>query len=98
MLELIFGWGRKHKLRSWVSYINQLIIGQLDMNSLRNKCGALENIVSGNLHILVVTESKINESFPDNQFCMDGYSRPFRSDRDAIGGFKNNKVNRNWFI
>ena len=53
-----------------LSSINQLIIGQLNINSLRNKFEALEYIVSGNLDILVVTESKSDSTFPANQFCM----------------------------
>ena len=69
-----------------ISIINQLIIGQLNINSLRNKFEALKYIVSGDLDILVVTESKLDESVPDNQFIMDGYSPPFRADRTAIGG------------
>ena len=40
-----------------ISFINQLIIGQLNINSFRNKFEALKYIVSRNLDILVVTES-----------------------------------------
>ena len=69
-----------------LSNIHRLIIGHLNINSLRNKFEALKYIVSGNLDILIVTESKLDESFPDDQFCMEGYSPPFRADRDAIGG------------
>ena len=53
-----------------VSHINRLIIGQLNINSIRNKFEALKAIVSGNLDILVITESKLDISFPRGQFCM----------------------------
>ena len=38
------------------------------------------------MDILVVTESKLDESFPAGQFCMQGYCPPFRLDRNANGG------------
>ena len=69
-----------------VSHINRLILGQLNINSLRNKFEALKSIVSGNLDILVITESKLDDSFPKQQFFMEGFSPPFRLDRNANGG------------
>ena len=69
-----------------VSNVNRLIIGQLNINSLRNKFEALKFITVGNIDILVITESKLDHSFPVNQFLMDGYSPPFRLDRDSTGG------------
>ena len=42
-----------------VSNINRLVIGQLNINSIRNKFEALKSIVRGNLDILIVTESKL---------------------------------------
>ena len=69
-----------------VSNINRLVIGHLNINSLRNKFEALKSIVSGNLDILVITESKLDESFPVGQFLMQGYSPPFRLDRFVNGG------------
>ena len=69
-----------------ISFINQLIIGQLNINSIRNKFEALKYIVSGNLDILIITESKLDSSFPLNQFSMDGYYPPFRAARTGNGG------------
>ena len=63
-----------------ISHINRLIIGQLNINSIRNKFEALKYIVSGNMDVLVVTESKLDESFPASQFSMEGFSPPFRLD------------------
>ena len=40
----------------------------------------------GNIDILVVTESKLDQSFPSGQFNIDGYSPPFRYDRNSFGG------------
>ena len=49
-----------------ISFINQLIISQFNINSLHNKLDVLSYIVRGKLDILVVTESKIDESFCDD--------------------------------
>ena len=44
--------------------INRLIIGQLNINSLRNKFKSLVQQVSGNIDILMVSETKSDNSFP----------------------------------
>ena len=42
---------------------NKLIIAQLNINSIRNKRDALANIVPGNIDLLVVTETKLDDTF-----------------------------------
>ena len=69
-----------------VSNINRLIIGHLNINSLRNKIEAPKSVINGNIDILVITETKIDQSFPICQFFIEGYSPPFRLDRDVNGG------------
>ena len=69
-----------------ISNANRLIIGQLNINSLRNKFDALKALIIGKLDILVITESKLDNTFPINQFLIDGFSVPFRLDRDSRGG------------
>ena len=69
-----------------ISNINRLIIGHLNINSIRNKFEALKAMLIDNLDVLVITESKLDSSFPTNQFCMGGFSPPFRLDRTANGG------------
>ena len=41
--------------------------------------------VSGRLDLLVISESKIDVSFPDSMFHVEGF-RLCRSDRKAVGG------------
>ena len=43
-------------------------------------------MVNGFLDILLATECKIDDSFPTAQFNMQGYSTPFRLDRNSHGG------------
>ena len=69
-----------------VANVNRLIIGQLNINSLRNKFEALKLIVRGNLDILIITESKLDETFPVNQFVIDGFSPSFRADHNKNSG------------
>ena len=65
---------------------NRLIIGHLNINSLPNKIENLKALIVGNIDILVITESKLDQSFPSGQFNIDGYSPPFRYDRNSFGG------------
>ena len=38
------------------------------------------------IDVLVISESKLDESFPVGQFRIPGYVSPFRLDRDQHGG------------
>ena len=69
-----------------IANANRLIIGQLNINSLRNKIDALRLLIKGNIDILVITESKLDGSFPNSQFDIDGFAPPFRQDRTEYGG------------
>ena len=41
-----------------------MIIGQLNINSLRNKFDLITYQIKGNIDILMITETKLDESFP----------------------------------
>ena len=64
----------------------RLIIGHLNINSIRNKFEALKLLLHGNIDIFVVSETKIDESFPISQFAIDGFTTPIRRDRNNEGG------------
>ena len=38
------------------------------------------------LHILIITETKLDDTFPVSQFHIDGFSKPYRLDRNRNGG------------
>ena len=61
--------------------LKNVIIGQLNINSMRNKFHALTEIIRGNLDILVLTETKLDHTFPEKQFLIPGYKKPYRRDR-----------------
>ena len=67
------------------NYLNNIVVGHLNINSIRNKFQCLKYIVGQNIDILLISETKLNESFPDGQFIMDGFQVPFREDRDDKG-------------
>ena len=65
---------------------NKIIIGHLNINSIRNKFILLADIVKNNIDILLISETKIDESFPRSQFLLKGFSEPLRLDRNSFGG------------
>ena len=62
--------------------IGRVVIGHLNINSLRNKFEALKSLIEKRIDILVVTETKIDQTFSSNEFSIDGFSTPFRLDRN----------------
>ena len=60
-------------------------IGALNVNSLRNKIGALQELITNNIDICLLSETKIDESFPNQQFNISNY-KTFRRDRNKHGG------------
>ena len=56
------------------------------INSLRNKLELLVDQIKGKIDLLMVSETKLDESFPQGQFKTSGFSRPFRLDGNSNGG------------
>ena len=56
---------------------DRVIIGHLNVNSIRNKIEFLSNLVQGNIDIFLVSETKIDDSFTTSQFLIPGFSPPF---------------------
>ena len=38
------------------------------------------------LNVLMITETKLDDSFPEQQFHIEGFNIPFRLDRNRYGG------------
>ena len=62
------------------SNLHRIIIAQININSIRNKFEALVNGVRGNVDILMISETKIDDSFPLTQFLIEGFTAPYRLD------------------
>ena len=69
-----------------VKNVNRLIIGNLNINSISNKFDQLKLFVQGKVDIMIITETKLDSTFPTSQFVIDGYSEPYRFDRNRNGG------------
>ena len=63
-----------------------VIIGHTNTNSIRNKFEPLVSFIKNNLDILMISETKIDDTFPDSQFLIEGFSVPYRLDRTAKRG------------
>ena len=65
---------------------DKLIMGHLNINSIRNKLDALPLIVKNNVHILMISETKLDDSFLTAQFLLNSFSEPYRLDRNSKAG------------
>ena len=57
-----------------------------NINSLRSKFNLLVDQIKGIIDVLIISETKPDESFPVAQFWIPGYASHFRLDRDQDGG------------
>ena len=66
--------------------INNVIVGNLNINSLSSKHDDLKMLISDNFDIFIITETKLDNTFPSSQFFIEGFSPPYRLDRNRNGG------------
>ena len=50
---------------------NRIIIGNLNINSINNKFDALKTIITGNIDIFLIIESKLDETFKGKVYLVD---------------------------
>ena len=65
---------------------DKIIVGTLNINSISPKFDEFKLLVSGYFDAIIVTETKLDDSFPKAQSCIDGFSIPYRLDRNKNGG------------
>ena len=56
---------------------NGLIIAFLNINSIRNKIEFLRPLVSDYVDVLIIAETKIDNTFTTSQFIIEGFMKPF---------------------
>ena len=66
--------------------VNKTIKGQVNVNYILSKFNQLKELVLKDVDILVIYETKLDEIFPSSQFHMNGFSLPYRLDRNCNGG------------
>ena len=60
------------------------MLDHLNVNSLRNKYESIPGVIQGTFDIFLLSETKIDKSFPDKQFCLNNF-RIFRKERNRYG-------------
>ena len=75
-----------NKILNSANIKNRLVLVLLNIISLRYKFDSLKCLVKDKIDLLVVTETKLEESFPSTQFSIDGFSKLVRLDRTSQGG------------
>lgn len=66
---------------------SSLIAAHININSLKNKFIELQDLLTQNLvDILAVSETKLDDSYTNAIFKIDGYREPYRLDRNSKGG------------
>ena len=67
-------------------YHTKIIIGHLNINSIRFKFEFLKELIGNDIDVFLLSETKLNDTFPSGQFLMNGYQALFRLDRNENGG------------
>ena len=62
------------------------VIAQLNINFIAPKFEPLTSIIKDNVDLLMISETKVDDTFPTEQFRIEGYSNPIRLDRNRHGG------------
>ena len=68
----------------YVNYVNRVLIGNLNINFIRNKVGRMKDTILKYIGIFILTETKFDETFLISQFLIDGFSKPCRFDRRRL--------------
>ena len=65
--------------------IGKIIVARLNINPSRNKFDSLIDQITGRIDILMVSETKLDESFPIGQFVIEGFGVSYNVDRKDNG-------------
>ena len=65
--------------------VNKLVVAHLIINLLRLKFDTFVQKITGNVDIHMISETKLDNSFPEGQFLIEGYRKPYRIDRNCHG-------------
>ena len=66
--------------------LTMLIIGTLNINFLTSKFDEFKLVVSGIFDIVIITDTKLNNTFPTSQFYTEGFSMSCGLDKNRNGG------------
>ena len=63
-----------------------IIFSYININSIRNKFGSLCSLISPQVDILSIAETKLDYSFPNAQFLIPNFHQSFRLDINRNSG------------
>ena len=63
----------KHLKSLLKSNLNRLIFAHFNISSIRNKFSFLAKYLTNNVDLLMISETKINNSFPEDHFLIKGF-------------------------
>ena len=66
--------------------VKRIIFAHININSIRNKFHLLTSEINDKIDILMISETKLDSSFPKSEFIIPGYTEPYRFDRNRHGG------------
>ena len=66
--------------------LSRPILGQLNINSIRNKFSFLASQIGNNLDVPLMSEAKRDDTSPMSQFLLGGFKKPYRLYRCLKGG------------
>ena len=66
--------------------LNRIVLAHLNIDSLRNKLDLLADQIKGNVDVLAISETKLDDSFPTEQFKITGYASAFRLHQNQNSG------------
>ena len=66
-----------------IGNFNRLVLGHININSIRNKFEILMQQITNNTDILMISETKLDTSFLEGQFLIPGFSSPYRFDKNC---------------
>ena len=59
-----------------LSNVDRIIVAQINVNSIRNKFDALMAGIQNKVDILLISETKLDETFPTSQFSFESFTSP----------------------
>ena len=66
--------------------LNKIIIGNVNLKPLLANFDQVKEVILKDADILVITETKLDDTFPLGQFYVEGFTTPYRLDRNHNGG------------
>ena len=70
-------------------------LGYLNINFVRNKFYSIPPLIEHNIDIFALAETKLDSSFPESQFLLEGMKKPYRFDVSSRKGGLLVYVNKN---